>query len=261
MQLKNRYAIHGEMLLSPAEMEWSRSKGRETMKISDLIRAYKYYQYNLLRKLPGEWGRVYQHKFLWLQTRAAFDEALRRSEGMTCIDLGANVGAYTRKMAMGAKQVIAFEPDPWAFAELRANIADLDNVKIENAAAGACEKKALLYRHPLFENNPASHSEASTIISDKRNISQENAVEVRQIDFIRYLEGLGEDIGILKIDIEGAEVDLLESLFEKPDVLARIDYIFAETHEKRIPAHKPRVNTLYEKARSIERPCINLSWH
>ncbi len=231
------------------------------MKKSGLYRTYKYFRYNLLRRLPGEWGRYYERKFLGLHALAAFEEALRRSEGMTCIDLGANIGVYTRKMALRAKQVIAFEPDPWACAELRANVADLDNVTIVNAAAGACENKVFLYRHTRFENNPALYSESSSVIADARNVAEEDAVEVRQIDFISYLEGLDEEVGVLKIDIEGAEVELLESLFDRPDVLARIDHIFAETHEKRIPAHKPRINALYEKARSIERPYINLSWH
>ena len=231
------------------------------MRKSGLYRTYKYFRYNLLRRLPGDWGRYYERKFQGLHAKAAFEEALRRSEGMTCIDLGANVGVYTRKMASVAKRVIAFEPDPWAYAELRTNIADLDNVTIVNAAAGACEKRVLLYRHTRFDRDPASYSQSSSVIVGKRYINDEDAVEVRQIDFIRYLERLDEEVGVLKIDIEGAEVDLLESLFDRPDILARIDHIFAETHEKRIPAHKPRVNALYEKAQSIERPKINLSWH
>ena len=129
-----------------------------------------------------------------------------------------------------------------------------------NAAAGAYEKTVFLYRHTRFDRDPASYSQSSSVIADKRNLTEEDAVEVRQIDFIRYLEGLDEEVGVLKIDIEGAEVELLESLFDRPDILARIDNIFAETHEKRIPAHKPRVNALYEKAQSIKRPKINLSW-
>ena len=163
-------------------------------------------------------------------------------------------------MAMVAKRVIAFEPDPWACAELRANVASLDNVTIVNTAAGNCEKRVLLYRHIRFENDPASYSESSSVIGGHRHISEEGAVEVRQIDFIRYLEALDEEVGVLKIDIEGAEVDLLESLLERPDILTKIDHIFAETHEELIPAHKPRINILYEKAQNIERPSINLSW-
>ena len=99
----------------------------------------KLVKYLALRQLPGKLGRRYERKYLRLQALMEFEEAIHRSKGMTCIDLGANIGEYTRKMASGAKQVIAFEPDPWAYAELQTNVADLDNVKIENAAAGTSE--------------------------------------------------------------------------------------------------------------------------
>lgn len=86
------------------------------MKKSGLYRTYKFFRYNLLRRLPGEWGRYYQRKFIGLHSPAAFNEALRRSEGKTCIDLGANVGNYTKQVAMGAKRMIAFEPGTWTCA-------------------------------------------------------------------------------------------------------------------------------------------------
>ena len=89
-----------------------RNRPWEAMKKSGLYRTYKYFRYNLLRRLPGDWGRYYERKFLGQHALAEFDEALRRSEGKTCIDLGANIGSYTRKMASVAKRVIAFEPDP-----------------------------------------------------------------------------------------------------------------------------------------------------
>ena len=225
----------------------------------------KLWKYKLLRQVPGRWGRLYQQKYqrrlLMLQARLDFDEAMHRSQGMTCIDLGANIGEFTRKMALRAKQVIAFEPDPWAYVQLRANVADLNNVKIENAAAGTCEEKVLLYRHARFADKPVRYSESSSVIVNKSNVSQEGAVEVRQIDFIGYLEKLDEDIGILKMDIEGAEVDLLESLFDRSDILGRVDHIFAETHETRIRGHEIRVNTLRERAQTIKRPRVNLYWH
>lgn len=221
----------------------------------------KLFKYRVLRHFPGNIGRRYQDKHIRLRARTIeFDKAIRRSEGLTCIDLGANVGIYTRKMALGTKQVIAFEPDPWACSELQANIADLDNIKIENAAAGTSECETLLYRHVRFHDDPTSHSLSSSVIASKRNVIEEGAIEVRQIDFIDYLEDLDEDIGILKIDIEGAEVDLLEALFQRSDILLRISYIFAETHEKQIPSLESRVKSLRERAEGIERPRINLYW-
>ena len=232
-----------------------------TTRKTDHKQMYKLFRYKLLRRLPGRWGRQYQRKWMRLQTRSEFEEAVHRSEGMTCIDLGANIGEFTRKMAFGAKQVIAFEPDPWAHAELLANVADLNNVKIENAAAGTCEKMVLLYRHAKFEDDPVRYSESSSVIASKSNVTEDGAVEVRQIDFIGYLEELDEDIGVLKIDIEGAEVDLLESLFDRSDILGRIDHIFVETHETRLLSHKTRVNALRERVQTIKRPRVNLYWH
>lgn len=217
--------------------------------------------YNVLRQIPGKLGRRFEHKYLRQQARTEFEEAIHRSEGMTCIDLGANIGECTRKMASRTKRVIAFEPDPWAYAALQTNVADLDNVKIENAAAGTSESTVLLYRHGRFDEDPALNSQSSSVISGKTNVDEEGAIEVQQIDFIRFLENLNEDIGLLKMDIEGAEVDILEALFDRPDILNRINHIFAETHERRIPGHKPRVNALRERTKLIKRPYINLYWH
>ena len=226
--------------------------------IASWNQATKLVKYRLLRHLPGALGNRYKCKYmLWT---SGFEDAVRRSGGMTCIDLGANVGVYTRKMASGTKRVIAFEPDPWTVEALEANVADLNNVRIEKVAAGTSERTVLLYRHARFEQDPILYSESSSVIDNKNNIEKKNAVEVRQINFIRYLEDIEEEIGILKIDIEGAEVDLLEALFDRSDILRRINYIFAETHEGRIPGHKPRVRALRTRAFRMERPYINLFW-
>ena len=219
----------------------------------------KLFKYKLLRHVPGPLGYRYECKYrLWTD---GFDEAVRRSTGMTCIDLGANLGTFTRKMASDAGKVIAFEPDPWTYATLQANVADLDNVRFENAAAGTREEVVFLFRHGQFDENRVHYSEASSVIASKSDVIEEGSVEVRQIDFIGYLEELDENVAVLKIDIEGAEVDILEALFERPDILKRINYIFAETHESRIPEHKPRVKALRTVARRLKHPYVNLYWH
>ena len=222
---------------------------------------YRFLKYKLLRHLPGAVGNHYKRKYKKMVGTDGFEEAVRRCGGTTCIDLGANLGVYTRVMASHAKRVIAFEPDPWTLVELRANVADLDNVTIEDAAAGTSEQSTYLYRHPGFEENPVEHSVSSSVLVSKCDVVKESAVEIRQVDFLRYLEDLDDDIGILKIDIEGAEVPLLEALFDRSDLMGRIGHIFAETHEIWIPDHKPRVKALRARARRSERPLINLDWH
>ena len=218
----------------------------------------KLLKYRLLRYLPGALGYRYECKYML--RAGGFGEALRGCGRTTCIDLGANLGVYTRQMASCAKQVIAFEPDPWTLTALQANVADLDNVKIENAAAGTADKMVFLYRHARFAEDPLSRSEASSVIASKGDVSEQSAVGVRQVDFIGYLENLDEEIGILKIDIEGAEVDLLEALFDRPELMERVRHIFVETHERLISDHKFRVKALRARARGIERPRINLYW-
>lgn len=118
----------------------------------------------------------------------------------------------------------------------------------------------LLYRHARFEQNPALYSESSSLIASKSNVTEEGAIEVRQIDFIDYLYRLNEDIGVIKIDIEGAEVDLLEALLDRPEIVKRIHYIFVETHESRIPGHELRVKALHDRVQGMQRPIINLYW-
>ena len=222
---------------------------------------YKLLRYNALRHMPGRIGSRYQRKYSRLHARTRqFQEALRYSQDMTCIDLGANVGEYTKIMASVAKRVIAFEPDPWSLAVLIANTAEIKNVSIEKAAAGTFEGKMPLYRHARFDENPSLYSHSSSLYSSKSNVSEEGAIEVDQIDFIHYLACLNEDIGIVKMDIEGAEVDVLEALLCRPEILKRIGYIFAETHESRIPSHENRLKYLREKIRDIARPRISLDW-
>ena len=152
-------------------------------------RMNKRLKYRLLRRMPGALGRRYARKYSILLDRTeGFAEALRRSRGMTCIDLGANLGKHTRQMATTVRQVIAFEPDPWAFSALRSNVADLENVRLENLAAGTSNGIVPLYRHLRFDSNPDAYSQSSTVVSGKFNVSTEGAVAVRQVDFLQYLE-------------------------------------------------------------------------
>ena len=228
--------------------------------MNKLTKYRKLLKYRALRRLPGERGRRYERKLKKLSVIARFEKALLESETKTCIDLGANIGVYTKKMASAVEQVIAFEPDPWAYAQLRTNVANLNNVRIENAAAGTREGTVHLYRHSEFERDPVSKSQSSSLLSIGKHINKEKAVEVRQIDFLKYLEDLDEDIGVLKIDIEGAEVELLEAMFDRQDILGRIDYIFAETHEWFLAKQIPRVSALRERSCQMDRPIVDLEW-
>lgn len=223
--------------------------------------AWKRLKYNTLRHIPGPVGRKYTAKYNARSTPWRFEDALRATRGMLAIDLGANIGEYSQRLAESARRVYAFEPDPWACEQLRDNTRHLDNVEIIQAAAGPKPGTVKLYRHPGFADDPIMNSQSSSIMETKNNISTDDYFEVEQVDVIQFIRDLEGPVGILKVDIEGAEVDLFEALFDQPEVLAKIRFIFAETHETKIPGHEPRVAALRERARRIERPEIDLNWH
>lgn len=219
-------------------------------------------KYRLLGHLPGPRGLYYRRKYLRLfapAAEAAFRAALAGAKGRTCIDLGANLGTHARRMAAVAARVYAFEPDPWTAARLRENLSDLENVEVIEAAAGTKDGTIQLYRAPGFDDDPAAQSLSSSVMAGKQNIDTAQPIDVRVIDFAAFLRDLNRDIAVLKIDIEGAEVPLLEHLLDDP-VLARIGHIFVETHESRVPDLAPRSEALRRRARKIAHPVINMDW-
>lgn len=218
-------------------------------------------KYRVLKSLPGAIGRRYEEKFQRNAHTLAFSDALRKTRGMLAIDLGANVGEYTLLMAQKASEVIAFEPDPWTVEQLRSAVGGRANVSVMEAAAGTRDGTIQFFRHADFDADRVLKSQSGTIYAEKDNVDGTVAIDVTEIDFLAYLRGLDRDVGVLKMDIEGAEVDLLEQLLEAPDVLGRIQYIFAETHEDKIPGHEPRVEALRKRASELQSPVINLNWH
>ena len=217
-------------------------------------------KYGVLRHFPGAIGRRSRRKHAGAQALKDFDWAVSAGAGKTFVDLGANVGEVTRRMAATAGRVFAFEPDPWALAQLSANVRDLPNVTVVPAAVGTKDGIVQLYRKPQFDRDPAFHSRASSVVVDKPNLCSETAIAVQQVDFLRWLSGLVGDIWLIKVDIEGAEVALLEALLLRPDLLSRIEHVFVETHERFIADHRDRVAALRATCSEMRRPRVSLDW-
>lgn len=179
------------------------------------------------------------------------------------VDCGANVGDVTRPLAETGAGVIAFEPDPWAVARLRERVADLPNVTVREAAVGSGEGSVTLRRAAGREDNPKGASVKSTVLEGGRGISDRDAVEVPLVDFPAFLEAtIAErgEIAFLKMDIEGAELDVLAAMAERR-LFDRIRCTVAETHERKFKALRPRFRELRERI-GAEWPAsrVNLDW-
>ena len=181
--------------------------------------------------------------------------------GDLCIDLGANVGTITQQMAGTGAHVIAFEPDPDTFAMLETNVGIGSNIELHQKAAGHKAERLLLKRSKRLNEDFERFSEASSLVRDDHTMDAANSVEVEVVDFPNFAASLDRDIRLIKMDIEGAEWDLLEALLKHP-ILDRIDCIFVETHEwMDAKKYMPQASRLQRRAEEIGRPYINLFWH
>lgn len=112
-----------------------------------------------------------------------------------CLDIGANVGVFTKHLSGMAKQVLSFEPFPQTFAYLAHNVKalDLKNVSVFQAAVsdrcGTVSMEPGKYRDGTPNNLYMSH-----IVADKGNIPSLtiDSLELPRVDFV-------------KLDVEGHE--------------------------------------------------------
>lgn len=166
---------------------------------------------------PGENARAY------LEAGGNYEVAETRfcerylEPGMTAVDAGAHIGLYTLLFArlVGPEgRVYAFEPAPTNHRRLVENLA-------LNAAENVVVEQAALYREPgrmtlhLFpEELGAWHSLGEPALADPSvayaTIAPSSAVEVEAVTLDKYAprHGLGR-IDLLKVDVEGAEADVL----------------------------------------------------
>ncbi len=183
--------------------------------------------------------------------------------GDLAMDLGANMGEITTILAATGADVIAFEPDPYAFEKLKKRFKDTPNVTLINAAVGASEGTVKLMRAENFNENPKGASVKSTILDGGRSIDAGNYVEVPLIDFLNIVETEVKkrgEIAFVKMDIEGAELDILEAMHAQ-DKFGPIRCLVAETHERKFRDLRPRFKALRQAvAESYPPNKVNLEW-
>lgn len=148
------------------------------------------------------------------------------------IDLGANIGMVTESLAKRGPQVIAFEPNTKAFSKLRTVANNYSNIEIRNEAAGIANQQTKLFFHKETQNTNIDKTQASSLLDNKPNISKENYELVNEIDFSEFIQSLNQNIELIKIDIEGYEIPLLNHMLDKK-VIEKVNKIYVETHENK----------------------------
>ncbi len=175
------------------------------------------------------------------------------------IDCGANVGEISFKLAKTGAKVYAFEPNPFAFKRLTEKVKDFDNVTCINKGVWDKNIKTKLFFHELAMGDEEFWSFGSSIIEEKENVNSGESVEVELVDLTEFIEDLNQNVDLLKIDIEGAECEVLEKFFEK-DLHKKVKITLVETHDAKISGQREKTDKVRKIIKDRNITNVDLSW-
>ncbi len=134
------------------------------------------------------------------------------------IDVGANVGLFTEYcLDRGFEKVISIEPNPLAANEFRKMHSDNPNVILHEMALTGDGVDVNLSVNP-----------GNTLVSSISKSISDDTVTVKSETLDSLIERVGE-VDLLKIDIEGAEYDLIAKTSE--ETLKKASNIILEFHD------------------------------
>jgi FkbM family methyltransferase len=150
------------------------------------------------------------------------------------LDCGANIGVSVAffRHRFPAARIIAFEPDPSVYEVLKRNMArySWDNTDLRNSAVW------------IEEGPVAFHSDGAVGGRLTRDEAEPGASRVRAERLYDYLD---QPVDMLKLDIEGAELDVLADC---QDRLCNVANLFVEYHGR--PTGHQRLAVLLELLQS-----------
>ncbi len=193
------------------------SEQREIIKISNLRRFKKIYTKKLL---GGNFEIIDNKSFLGQYNEIFKKEAYafnHTTESPIIIDCGANIGLSVLyfKLKYPKAQIIAFEADPEIFKTLRRNTEtfNLKNVKI--------------YQKAVWINSNSEVSFLPEGSAGGRIVNCSDKAKTIKVSSVRLKDFLTSKIDLLKIDIEGSEVEVIKDIKNK---LQYVENIFIEYH-------------------------------
>ena len=190
----------------------------------------------------------------------SFLQTLELPEGSLALDCGASVGDVTAVFREKGMRVHSFEPNPLAFAHLAKRFADDADVTCHQAAISGQDGTAQFYPHEDLSEESLHTANGSSLLEFKSNVLKERAMDVEVIDLSRFIDELDCEIEVLKIDIEGAEIEAVNRLLDTGSY-KRAKRILVETHERKITELQEPTEALRQRISAMGIESICLDWH
>ena len=161
-------------------------------------------------------------------------------EGDVCIDCGANQGLFTDVITFQKGVCHSFEPNPILYPLLKRKFSSNPDVILNFAAVSNANGAIDFILSENLNEHFLEYIEGGSISQDIRYAEEQKGrpvhyCKVNQVRLTDYIQdnifSKNKDVYILKLDVEGAEFDIVEDLIES-NVYERCKYIFVETHAR-----------------------------
>ena len=222
--------------------------------------------------LMGGGGSFYAFEFLLNRAYVAhkyhkifYDFYLRSQKGekLVFVDGGCHNGVFSDIALACGGICYAFEPNIYLCAFLRNLYKDNPNFILRQQAISINNEKTIFYNETYGENEQIVGAGSSIVkFSEKSPYTQNQGYEVQMIDFCEFIKRLLQKhgkINFIKLDIEGAEFDVLDSFIEQ-NLYENIEYVMVETHERIFDNPQEKINALKAKIAEKNISNIYLDW-
>ena len=115
----------------------------------------------------------------------------------TSFDVGANKGNYSLEMSKHSKKVLSFEPN----ISFNKYLNKMPSNCVTINCAVSYNSKSMFLHAPIIDNDPKNNM---AFISDEED--EENSLLISKVQTVLLDDYISEVIGMIKIDVEGAEL-------------------------------------------------------
>lgn len=174
------------------------------------------------------------------------------ANGGLALDFGANVGDVTEYLLQKGLKVIAFEPDPRCLEVLHQRFSNNANVQIMPVAVSVVNTDMKLF----VQGGKTGNTTSSSLIKRSKH-TKDFSYTISAINIFEFMKTLPSPPYLTKMDIEGAEFDILEKMLDScsPDMFGML---FVETHERFSEDFKRRHAEISMKLSSSN--LVDLGW-